>query len=301
MPVPVSPPRDTAATVDHAVATLQVEDVTVLRLGWWSKYGKAELESQLATYPGRSVWLPSSGEYAIAAPWRHRGEIAQLAELAAPRNPDLLVAGLLERSRELGATIVVAVELDETRNPAFYQRVGLQPIETVIVYEHPRPREIAARISTSPLTIRVADPRDPSVLATLLTLDELAFPWLWRNSGDEFLSYADVAGVDLLLLELDGAPIGYLGLTGYLGWGHIDRVAIHPCLQGRGHGREAVRLAAGRLVETGANRIGLSTQARNVRSQRLYERLGFRRMPDNDYRLYGRLFELPAGVGDIST
>jgi ribosomal protein S18 acetylase RimI-like enzyme len=37
----------------------------------------------------------------------------------------------------------------------------------------------------------------------------------------------------------------------------------------------------------GVRRVGLSTQRTNFRSQRLYERFGFHRTSEHDYRLFG--------------
>jgi ribosomal protein S18 acetylase RimI-like enzyme len=41
------------------------------------------------------------------------------------------------------------------------------------------------------------------------------------------------------------------------------------------------------LARGGATRVGLSTQANNTRSQRLYHRFGFQRTYQNDYNIYG--------------
>jgi ribosomal protein S18 acetylase RimI-like enzyme len=43
-----------------------------------------------------------------------------------------------------------------------------------------------------------------------------------------------------------------------------------------------------RLALADATRIGLSTQADNTRSQRLYHRFGFVRTYQNDYNIFGR-------------
>ncbi len=88
-------------------------------------------------------------------------------------------------------------------------------------------------------------------------------------------------------------------MTAYLGWGHIDRVAVIPDLQGQGLGTDAVRFALRRLATAGAKRIGLSTQRGNIASQKVYERLGFRRAIASDYRLYGKILLRPPGVTNM--
>ena len=47
-----------------------------------------ELEQHLLTYPGLSWWVPSSSEYLIGGPWRHRDEIAD--ELTVVRSDPVL-------------------------------------------------------------------------------------------------------------------------------------------------------------------------------------------------------------------
>ena len=86
----------------------------------------------------------------------------------------------------------------------------------------------------------------------------------------------------------DGKIMAYIGFTAFLGWGHIDRVAVAPEFQGQGLGLRLTRFATDRLVRVGARRIGLSTQITNVPARRMYEKLGFVRQLATDYRLYGR-------------
>jgi len=45
-----------------------------------------------------------------------------------------------------------------------------------------------------------------------------------------------------------------------------------------------------------ARRVGLSTQADNLRSQQLYERYGFRRAGGNDYTIYGSWLDDAVGT-----
>jgi ribosomal protein S18 acetylase RimI-like enzyme len=130
-------------------------------------------------------------------------------------------------------------------------------------------------------------------MAELLRLDHAAFPWLWWNSAAEFAAYAETTGVRLFLGRERGRPIAYVGVTSFPGWGHLDRIAVDPTAQERGLGREALAFAVGALAQAGAGRVALSTQETNVRSQRLYERFGFRRTPDHDYRLYGATLGAP--------
>lgn len=278
-------PPPTASVVE----TLRPEQVARLR----PRQGAAalvDIRREVEAYPGRSVWAPETLEYALLAPWRHRPEIAHVRDLQAVRHAAPLLRAAIEGADAHGAALVLVIEMDETRRPAFYERVGLRRLEDVITFEldrgepPPVPRALQFR--------RPAPAGDD--LRSLLALDHAAFPWLWWNSAEEFRAYAATPGVALYLGERDGEPLCYLGLTMFAGWGHLDRIAVHPRAQGRGLGGEALRFAIDTLRRAGARRIGLSTQRDNPRSQRLYARFGFRRSPGYDYRLFGAPLRPPA-------
>ncbi|MEX2314954.1 MAG: GNAT family N-acetyltransferase [Thermomicrobiales bacterium] len=82
--------------------------------------------------------------------------------------------------------------------------------------------------------------------------------------------------------------VAYTGTTRFRTWGLLDRIAVAPDLPGRGLGKVALDWAVMTLARSGARRVGLSTQARNTRSQQLYESYGFRRAASHDYRIYAR-------------
>lgn len=275
----------TSDAVTKSIRDLTAEDVRHLRLNHWSKVSTDEAVDIVRSYPGRSVWLPDTLEYAITGPWRHRHEIACVLALSAARNPSTLLTAIVDRSARLGGAAVIAIETDEVRHPSFYERAGFSVFEEVITLELESRWVIDA--PSERLSFRLTSISTQADVGTLLRLDHTAFPWLWRNSEEELRAYAEAPGVELVLGYLHGEPVCYLGITAYLGWGHIDRIAVHPSVQGRGLGSEALSFAIGRLIQAGAQRIGLSTQKSNDRSQRLYDRFGFRRVSEHDYRVYG--------------
>src|SRR4051812_27987256 len=117
------------------IRTLTAGDIDELRLGWRSRLGPDEIQHILRNYPGRSVWSPETLEFAVAGPWRHRDEIANIQELSAVRHSEQLIDSVVDRARDLGAALVLSIELDETRRPMFYERVGFSLVEEVITYE----------------------------------------------------------------------------------------------------------------------------------------------------------------------
>ncbi|MCC6315661.1 MAG: GNAT family N-acetyltransferase [Thermomicrobiales bacterium] len=280
------------------IRTLALEDLPSLRLDPFTDV--RAMAATLRAYPGRSVWNPDTLEYVLVSPWRHRPEIANVQSVSAGRHAAELILGASSRCADAGDDLLLLIDLDERRPSGFYARAGLERLEGVITYE--LKREQAAAHADYRLAYVHADPANPAHLDALLRLDHAAFPWLWWNSAEEFHAYAATPGVDLFLGLEDGNPVSYVGFTTFLGWGHLDRIAVAPAVQQRGLGRDALAFVTASLFGRRAQRIGLSTQQENLRSRRLYEGFGFRRSSIHDYTLYGARLQSPtAAAEDTST
>ena len=290
------PFASTFADRTSGIETMRHDNLGGLRLSFWTRFDQESLVETLRTYPGRSAWMPETSEYAIVRPWRHRPEIASIAELSAIRHSSELIHAVERNVSATGANLLLMVEAEESRRPAFYQRIGFDLLEEVVTYELTTVRRVA---SARALEFTLADVSNVDDLAALLAIDHASFPWIWWNAPAEFNDYSEAPGVELFIGRIEDRAVALLGLTAYLGWGHIDRVAVLPELQRQGLGTEAVGFALRRLAASGAKRIGLSTQKGNHASQRVYERLGFRRAIANDYRLYGKILIRPAGVSTL--
>lgn len=278
----LAPPKPSRAATS-SVSTLGVDDIPTLRLP--GLRGSQCLQRALEHYPGRSVWMPATLEYAHLNPWRNRREIAHVAELVAVGQAEALLRAAFERCVACGDDLMLAIELETQRGPTRYERAGMELLEEVITYEADAPRQPwSPRRGVRLVPVGAGDDR---TIDLVTRIDAASFPWLWRNNREEFGVYLRTPGVDVSLLEADGEPVGYVGTTHFAGWSHLDRIAIAPDVQGRGFGREALGLAVEGMRRQGARRVGLSTQRTNVRSQRLYERFGFWRTPEMDYRLFG--------------
>jgi ribosomal protein S18 acetylase RimI-like enzyme len=263
--------------------SLTPDDVSLLRLS--TPRAAMELREALASRPQRSVWIPDTLEYAIVGSWRNRDDISSIDEVVAVRGFEALMHAALERCVDRGDRLLLAIELEGSSYRSRYERTGMEMIEEVITYEIgvgsvPRMPQRHLRLER----VALGDIRSLEIVASI---DAEAFPWLWRNSQAEFNEYLGTPDVSLSLLRFDGAPVAYIGATLFTNWGHIDRIAVRPELQGNGFARAALILAINNLRQQGASRVGLSTQKTNLRSQRLYEHFGFRRTLDLDYRLFG--------------
>jgi ribosomal protein S18 acetylase RimI-like enzyme len=278
------------------LATLTAADIDDLRLGWWSRFNANEVSFALQTEPELSVWVPDANEYLIAGPWRHRAEVIYARELVAIRHSIALIQECIARARAAGRRLFLAIESNERRSQSFYDRCGLVPLEEVVAYERGRDRMPANRRFSGPERVITLDDLN---LSELIAIDHDAFPWLWQNVTAEFRDYLEQAGVEIYIMREESEAVGYLGISMYAGWGHIDRVAVRPKWQGHGYGRHLTEFAIARMTALGATSIGLSTQSRNVRSQALYERLGFRRKQAGEYRIYGALLREGDSVDNL--
>ena len=265
------------------VRPLEREDIPALRLP--GSRGAEAVRQLLDVHPGRSVWVPSTLEYALVGPWRNRPEIASIEDLVAVRHMEELLRAVVERCAEHGDDLMLTVELGSRRSPTRYERAGLEMLEEVITYDMGIAREPWSGSDRIRL-VRV-DANDEAAVERVTDIDQASFPWLWRNNRTEFDVYLRTPGVEVWLVEVDSEPVAYFGVTLFPEWGHLDRVAVIPEHQGRGLGLKTLGLAVDTMRRRGARRAGLSTQRTNRRSQRLYERFGFRRTPDHDYRLFG--------------
>lgn len=278
------------------IATLTVDDIDHLRLGWWSRFNASEVATSLAAEPGLSIWVPDANEYLIAGAWRHRSAVIYARELVAIRHSIALMCEAIERARIAGRRLFLAIEANERRSQNYYERCGLVPLEEVVAYERGRERNPNQRHFSG---IERVVALDQLSLSELIAVDHLAFPWLWQNAEAEFHDYLNQPGVEIYILREGGDAVGYLGISMYAGWGHIDRLAVLPTWQGHGFGRRLTEFAIARMTTLGATSIGLSTQSRNVVSQTLYERLGFRKKPAGEYRIYGALLREGDSIDDL--
>lgn len=269
------------------IEALTAHSVALLRMSWSSRFDREDVARAAAENPGLSLWVPDTGEYLVGGAWRHRAEIAAVLELSAQSNAATMLRALRAAAEKAGKRLVIASEHHESRQQAFYQRAGYELIEEILIYEL---NSIQSSATTAfRLRFEPANLKDPLVFQELLDLDHRSFPWLWWNSREEFLNYVGSFGVSVYLgRDADGRAVSYVGVTRFRNWGHLDRIAVDPGMQHQGLGLESLDWVVHLLAESGARRVGLSTQARNLQSRRLYERYGFQRSPSQDYALYGQ-------------
>ena len=280
-----SVPRNDTTNAERRIQPLRPEDVSQLPLAWYHRHDHGEIRRLARNFPGRSMWQPDTGEFALIGPWRHRTDIVQLVELSAQRAAVGLIESAAAAAGHLGADLMVIMENDERRRPSFYRAIDFEHLEDVITMELDGPSvdaPVAGNLEFVPVQPETGH------YDAIRGIDDLAFPWLWRNGPIEFASYIRMPDVRIFIGLLDGRPVSYVGLTLYNDWGHLDRIAVRPTAQGQGVGAQTLAFACRLMARSGADSIALSTQGHNTQSRRLYERFGFVRKSTNDYRIYGR-------------
>ena len=119
-------------------------------------------------------------------------------------------------------------------------------------------------------------------------LDARAFAPLWHYDRP-ILEYAMLQSASFTVIENETGILGYQLSSSGLTKGHLARLAVDPVCQGHGYGRILTEDMIRALRRRGLSVITVNTQEDNIKSQKLYEALGF--------RIYGRKY--PVWVLDL--
>jgi ribosomal-protein-alanine N-acetyltransferase len=179
-----------------------------------------------------------------------------------------LLPPCLEYLRDVGATslsyIGSAAWLAET-----LQERGFRLISHITAYEK-------HDLSIPHAGSRVVDvrPVEPGDFPPLVSMDELGFHPLWRNTTETFERW--LATVPYFTVASVGkCPVGYCYCSADSGHGHLIRMTVHPTWQGQGIGTRLLADAMRFFREAGVQLVTLNTQEENERAQWLYRRFGF--------------------------
>jgi ribosomal protein S18 acetylase RimI-like enzyme len=268
------------------IKRLSPYDVRDLRLPWLSRFGPGSLAEHLSDHPGMGLWVPKTGEYCVAEPWRRRPDIAQIVEVVARKGKEALVQAMLDGLREQGYRMALLSSEVWRDAPALYSRTGFRYIQTIVFFQKELVRDepMPHPGALPELTFSRAALSD---LDLLIELDHAAFPWMWRNSREEFEDYLRMPSMVALSAWRGEEPVGYASYTLYDGWAHLDRLAVIEAQQGRGLGAAQLRHTLEAMIAAGSRYVRLSTQQENVRSHRLYKAFGFRQLRER-MEIYGR-------------
>ncbi len=109
----------------------------------------------------------------------------------------------------------------------------------------------------------------------LLDVDAHAFDPFWKLNRANLLEAIHATPSTRVTGSFDPKLIGY-AITGFAGErGYLQRLAVEPEHQGRGHATDLVKDALEWLVQRGASAASVNTQENNERALALYLHLGF--------------------------
>lgn len=155
---------------------------------------------------------------------------------------------------------------------------------------------------TEAVDIREARSDEPDRVAELLVAcyEQYAPPPAsrWRKAWEGYqVELADVKSrldrSTLIVAEADGRLVGtvtfypprgeeQVGEGWPAGWASIRLLGVHPLARGRSIGRALTEECLRRARALGAPAIGLHTTAMMNVAREMYERMGFRRVPEHD-------------------
>jgi ribosomal protein S18 acetylase RimI-like enzyme len=143
------------------------------------------------------------------------------------------------------------------------------------------------------LVVEPAQQTDFPAIADLTVTTYTSQGW----AGPEYQAQlADVAGraavSRLLVARLDGVLVGSVALVLDGDFGEVTEgpdeaalrmLVVDPTVRGQGIGEALVRACLQRAADAGKSAVVLSTDPRMHAAHRLYERLGFTRLPERDW------------------
>jgi putative acetyltransferase len=127
-----------------------------------------------------------------------------------------------------------------------------------------------------------AEPPDSADASGLIAeLDALLEPLYPRESRHGYSVAKLIAqGVAFFVLRTDGAPAGCGGVQMFAdGYGELKRMYVRPRFRGRGLGRMLLGHLEAYVRGQGAGLVRLETGVHQGAAIRLYERMGYRRIP----------------------
>lgn len=231
---------------------------------------------------------PNAAEPCIALPWDSSFFGIPIARVAAD-TLDTSRAALIDAwCREQGIRcLYFQARSDDPATIRCAEKNGCELVEVRMEYEHDNMmRMMERKLLHSGFDFRDAIPADlpglKSIARTGFTdarfYADGRFP---QEKCDEFyqrwIEESCRSFADKVLVALQGVlPAGFITLKKENEIGRIALVGVDAKFRGRGIGQNLIRGAMEWALHEGLERLRVTTQARNIPSQRLYQRAGFR-------------------------
>ena len=209
------------------------------------------------------------GVVRIAA-WHGRADVASLALRGRGTLAPASVDRLLERVRAAGYREVVTNALAPAATlPLVDAGFAVRGRLRVLVHDL---QQLPAENGRT----RRAGRRDRDMM---LATDQAAFDEFWAFDRDGLRQAARATPSAQFRITRDPGPAGYALFGRAHTDGYVQRLAVHPDVQGRGAGAALIIDGLQWLRTRGATRAYVNTQSDNDRAYALYQRVGFTPMP----------------------
>jgi ribosomal-protein-alanine N-acetyltransferase len=173
--------------------------------------------------------------------------------------------------RAAGGATVAAIALKPWLQDLL-QASGFKLHQYIVLLESTN-RSLSGRALPPGLHIR---PMTMADLSSIAAVDADAFDPLWRNS-QATLQKAYVQAVYASVAEQAEGIVGYQISTGNPLGAHLARLGVRRVAQGRGLGELLIGDLIHWLRSRGLSRLTVNTQADNIASLKLYQKMGFAR------------------------
>ena len=206
-------------------------------------------------------------------PWHGDHGVAHVApagDFLGPLTPNDVARSLGDLRRAGYRSAITAALHRADRRP--FLEVGFVETERLHLLQHGFAETVDARPAPG-VDLRKGRRRDQ---AAVLAVDHAAFAPFWRlDEAGLAEALTATVSVHFQVARLDGRIVGY-AVCGRAGpRGYVQRLAVHPDVQGRGIGVALLYDGLRWLRRWGARDALVNTQEGNDRSLRLYHRAGF--------------------------
>jgi ribosomal protein S18 acetylase RimI-like enzyme len=209
------------------------------------------------------------GVVRIAA-WQGRADVASLALRGRGPLAPASVERLLARVRAEGYREVVTNALAPAATlPLVDAGFDVRGRLRVLVHDFADLPEVTRRTRRAHRSERAA----------MVDADRAAFDEFWRLDANGLREAARATPSSHLRVTRDHGPLGYALFGRATTDGYVQRLAVHPEVQGCGYGTALLTDGLHWLRRRGATRAYVNTQSDNDRAYALYERSGFRALP----------------------
>jgi len=215
------------------------------------------------------------------ASWLRLGAIASHSE------PETILGALwqaLASELRTQGTRIAAVLIVQPWLAAYLTELRFHHLEDVVTLHRNNHQPVPDVLNS--VEIRPAYRED---LPAITTVDHAAFTPPWQLSMTD-LWQAQRSAALATVAVLNEQIVGYQISTRHAEAGHLARLGVLSGVQGKGIGASLLNDLIINLERRGVRGISVNTQMSNTRSQRLYERFGFRRNG----------FDLPVWVTELS-